>query len=125
MNVNDPNVDVTLENGSGSCVDVILRKGIDPGVDMNRTGWILPYLDFPHYHPSFLDYLSPFSDAYLLPQTSNLSPVYITALALDPFHQIACALRHLTLFDEFDLTPPHSRSLYSRLFCLLSRHVDS
>ena len=63
--VNGPGVDVTLENGSGSCVGVILENGNDPDGDRNRTGWIPPLLNFSCYHPFFLGFLGPFSSANL------------------------------------------------------------
>ena len=103
MNVNGPGVDATLENRNGSCVDVtlgngnapcvdvILVNGNDLGVDGNQTDWILPHIDFPHYQPSFLGHLGPFSGAYLSPLTPNLSPVYVATPALHLSRQIARA----------------------------------
>ena len=111
MNVNGPGVDATLENGRGSYVGVILEKGNDPGVDGNQTGWIPPHLDFPCYHPHFLGYLGPFSSASLLPLTPNPSPIYVTAPTPSLSRQIARALRHLTLFGGFGLTPPQGQTL--------------
>ena len=110
MNVNGPDVDATLENGSGSCVGVILGKRNDSSVDGNQTSWIRPHLDFPCYHPSFLGYLGPFSSANLLPPTPNPSPVYTAAPTLGLSRQIARALRHLTLFSEFGLTPAQGQT---------------
>ena len=129
MNVNDPGVNATLENGNGPCVDVILENGNDscvdvilvnrsgtyvdmilmngndPSVDGNQTSWIPPHIDFPHYHPSFLGHLGPFFGAYLLPPTPNLSPVCASAPAPDLSRRITRASRHLVLFGVFDMTP--------------------
>ena len=102
-NGNGSCVNVVLVNGSGSYVDVILVNGNDPGVDGNRTGWIPPHVNFPHYHPSFLGHLSPFYSAYLLPPTPNLSLVCATAPTPDLSRRITRALRHLILFGVFDM----------------------
>ena len=104
MNVNGPDIDVTLEKENGSYVDVILVNGNDPDVDGNQTGWIPPHIDLPHYHPSFLSHLGPFSGAYLLPQTLNLSLVYTTASVPDLSCRTARASRRLILFSVFDMT---------------------
>jgi len=109
--MNGPGVNATLENGSSSYIGVILRKGNDPSVNENQTGWIPPHHDFPCYHPSFLGYLSPFSSANLLLPTPNPSPICATAPTPGLSHQIARALRHLTLFGEFGPTPPHGQTL--------------
>ena len=110
MNANGPSVDVTLKNVSSSCAGVILRKGNDPSIDENQTGWTPPHLNFPHYHRSFLGCLGPFSGTNLLPPTSNLSPVYATTPALGLSRQVARALRHPTLFGKFGPTPPQGRT---------------
>ena len=117
MNVNGPGVDATLENRNGSCVDVtlgngnapyvdvILVNGNDLGMDGNRTDWIPPHIDFPHYQPPFLGHLGPFFGAYLSPLTPNLSLVYVATLALHLSRQIARTPRHLIMFGVFDMTP--------------------
>ena len=94
-----------LGNESGLCIGVILVNRNDPGVNVNWIGWIPSHIDFPHYHPSFLSYLSPFSSAYLLPPIPNLSLVCVTAPPPDLFPRIFHALRHLILFGVFDMTP--------------------
>ena len=102
---------------------MILMNGNDPYVDVSQIGWILPHTDFPHYHPSFLDYLGLFSGTYLLPQIPNLSPVCTTAPPPDLFPRIFHAPRRLISFNVFDITPlrgqtvpPFARAPYLRDF---------
>ena len=109
--MNGPGVNEALRSVSGSYVGMILGKGNNPGIDGNRTDWTPPCPDFPHYHPSFLDCLGPFSGANPLSPTPNRSPVCATTPALGLFHHVACAPRHSTLFSEFGLTPPQGQIL--------------
>ena len=80
-----------------------------PDVDENWTDWTLPHIDFPHYQLSFLGHLGPYSGAYLLPPTPNLSPVCVTTPAPHLSHQITRASKHLILFGEFGATSPQGR----------------
>ena len=131
MNVNSPYVNRTPVNVNGLGVNGILVNVSDPNVDENQTNWTLPHNDFPHYQISFLGYLGPFSSAYLLLPTLNLSSVCVIAQVPYLSRQIARAQKHRTLSDEFGTTPFQGRtassypqSLSSRLLCLYSRQVD-
>ena len=102
-NVNGSNVNVILKNEKGSCVNMILVNGNDPGMDVSWIDRIPLYIDSPYYHPFFLRYLGPFSGTYLLPKIPNLSQVYAIALRPDLFLRIVHAPRCLILFGVFDV----------------------
>ena len=110
VNVNDPNVDGTPMNVNGPGVDGIPVNVNGADVDGNQTDWTLPHSDFPHYEISLLGRLGSFSGAYPLLLTPNLSPIYVTAQVLRLSCQIARALKHPTLSDRFDMTPPQGRT---------------
>ena len=114
-------VGMILENGSDSCISGILENGLS--VKVSQIDWIPFHNGPPHYHPSFLDYLGPFSGAYLLPPISNLSPIYATAPPPSLFPRTVYALWHLISFGVFDMTPlrgqivpPLARAPYLRVF---------
>ena len=115
-NMSDFHIDVIRSNENGSCVDVILVNRNDLGVDVSQIDWIRLYTDSPHYHPSFLGYLSPFSGIYLSLLIPNLSPVCVTAPPPSLFPRIIHVLRHLISFGLFDVT-----SLRSQTILLLTR----
>jgi len=104
-NVNGPEVDKTPMNANDPSVDETLVSMSDPDINGNQTDWTLLRIDSPHYLLSFLGHLGPFSRAYPLSPTLNLSPICITAPIPHLSHQIASAPKHLVLFGGFSTTP--------------------
>ena len=102
-NENGSCVGVILENESDSCDVRILRNSLDVGV--SYIDWIPHHNSPPHYHPSFLGYVGPFSGAYLLPQTLNFSSIYAIAPPPGLFPRTIHALWHLIPFGMSDMTP--------------------
>ena len=96
--MNGPDVDGTPVDVNGPVVDGIFVNVNNPDVNRNRTDLTPPHSDFPHYQISPLGYLDPFSGAYPLLPTPNLT------------RQIACDLKHLILSDGFSMTPLQGRT---------------
>lgn len=103
-------VDRTTPNVNSPGVNGTPVKVNDLDVDKNQTNWTPPRNDFLHYQISLLRCLGPFSGAYPLLQTTNLSPVCVTAQVPHPFRQIAHTLKDPILSDGFGTTPLQGRT---------------